>query len=230
VNRYSCCFVCFLSLVASIPLRVMSSEAGVPQSLEPVKTVVERDVFAGKPARPSAQPETPPKPSSDSLVLFGTMSSRQGQFAFFDGSNPDFRMVLRPGERIGGCVLTEVAFTKVKLRAGELEFELPVGTCLIRGNAGQWKLGGDADEAPPPVKATSPGTQSPDSRHAGKVVAEEKAFADDPDEYAKWVAKKLSKYFGEMNPDGKKEKHSRKTPDAFFEHVPRKPGKPDKHG
>jgi hypothetical protein len=62
---------------------------------------------------------------------------------------------------------------------------VPVGTRLIRGNAGQWKLGGKADDISPPVETASQRIQSPDSTHAGKAAKEGKAFEADSDEYSK---------------------------------------------
>jgi len=201
-----------LSLLLAVALCVVSAEAGVPGSFEPFRIIAERNMFFPKSSGRAAESEKPSEPTLDSLVLAGTMSYEKGQFAFFDGSNPDFRKVLKVGDSIGGCVLTEIASKQVKLKVGEVEFELPAGTRLIRENAGQWKPGGKAEDISPPVETVSQRIQAPDSKPSGKAAKEEKAFEADPDKYGRWGEKKISKYLAGMDPEIKKEKHGKKTP------------------
>ena len=222
-------FGCVLSLWHAVPVCVVGAEAGVPGSFEPFQIIAERNIFSPKASGRPAESEKPSQPTWDSLVLAGTMSYEKGQFAFFDGSSPDFRKVLKVGDNIGGCVLTEIASKQVKLKAGELEFELPAGTRLIRENAGQWKLGGKAEGVSPAVETVSQRIQSPDSKQSGKAAKEGKALEADPDKYGRWAEKKISKYLAGMDPEIKKEKHGSKIPDAFSEAVPKKPDKRHKH-
>jgi hypothetical protein len=223
-------FGLLLLLWHGVPVCVAGAETGVPGSSEPFQISAERNMSAPQSAGRPAETEAPSKPTFDSLVLTGTMSYEKGRFAFFDGSNPYLRRVLKVGETIGSCVLTEIAFEQVKLKAGELELELPVGRCLLREKAGQWKLGAKADDLSPAVD-TAPRriVQSPDPKRSGMVAKEGKAFEADPDEYTKWVVKKISKYYGEMDPEIKKEKHGSKIADAFSEDAPNKPEKRRKH-
>ena len=230
LNRCALRFGLGLSLLAGMSTRVMSAEAGAPPSFEPFQIIVERNIFSATPSRQAAEPQKLPQPSPERLILFGTMSYERGQFAFFDGSNPDFRKDLKLGEQIGGCVLTEIAATQVKLKAGEREWELPVGTCLLRENAGPWKPGGTVDEVSPPSKAAAPTVQSPNSPAPGKAAREEVAFEAKTDENAKWSKKKIGKYLDEMSLEIKLEKHARKMLDNPSEQAPRKPEKQNKRG
>ncbi len=184
-----------------MPVCVVGAEAGAPGAFEAFQIIAERNIFSPKASGRAAESAKPSEPTGDSLVLAGTMSYAKGQFAFFDGSNPDFRKVLKVGENIGGCVLAEVASKQVKLKAGELEFELAVGTRLIRENAGQWKLGGKAEGISAPAEAVLqrirvPESKHSESKHSGMAAKEGKGFEADPDKYSRWAEKKISKYPG----------------------------------
>ena len=228
LSQYTCWLGCVLSLWHAVPVCVVGAEAGGPGSFEPFRIIAERNMFSPKSSGRSVESAKPSEPNLDSLVLAGTMSYEKGQFAFFDGSNPDFRKVLKVGDNIGGCVLTEITAKQVKLKVGEVEFELAAGTRLIRENAGQWKLGGKAEGASPPVETVSQRIHAPDSRDSGKAAKEEKVFEANPDKYDRWLDKKVSKYLAGIDPEVKREKHG-KTPDPFSEAAPKKPAKRHKH-
>jgi hypothetical protein len=229
LSQYPYWLGCALSLLHAAPVCVVGAEAEGPVSFEPFQIIAQRNIFSPMSSGRPVESGKPSEPKLDSLVLAGTMSYEKGQFAFFDGSNPDFRKVLRVGDNIGGCVLTEITFKQVSLKSGELEFELPAGTRLIRENAGQWKPGGRAEGISPPVETASQRVQARDSKPSGKPPKEGKAFEPDPDKYDRWAEKKISKYLAGIDPEIKKEKHGSKTPGAFFEAAPKKPEKRHKH-
>jgi len=217
LSQCTCWLGCVLSLWPGVPVCVVGAEAGAPGAFEAFQIIAERNIFSPKASGRAAESAKVSEPTGDSLVLAGTMSYAKGQFAFFDGSNPDFRKVLKVGENIGGCVLTEVASKQVKLKAGGLEFELAVGTRLIRGNAGQWKLGGKAEGISAPAEVVLqrirvPESKHSESKHSGTAAKEGKGFEADPDKYSRWAEKKISKYLAGMDPEIKKEKHGKKTP------------------
>jgi hypothetical protein len=205
-----------LSLLHALPVCVVGAEAVVPGSFEPFQIIAERNIFAPKSSGRPAESEKPSRPTPDSLVLAGTMSYEKGQFAFFDGSNPDFRKVLKVGGNVGGCILTEITSKQVKLKAGALEFELPVGTRLLRENASQWKFGGKAEGISPAVKTVSQTPQVLGSKDSSKAVQEEGVLGADPDKYTRWVEKKVAKYLDGMDPEVRKEKNGNKFPGAFY--------------
>ena len=230
VNQYACWCGCVLFLLPGVCTCVMGAAADTPGSFESFQIIAERNIFA--PTKASGRPAESDQPSrlpQDSLVLTGTMSYEKGQFAFFDGSNPDFKKALKAGDRIGGCTLTEIAFKQVKLKAGEVEFELPVGTRLLRENGGPWRLGGKADIISPPVEIAAQKIQSPDSTRSGKATKEDKTFEADPDKYSRWVEKKFEKYVAGMDPLVKEDKQASKFLKAFSADAPKKPKKTHKY-
>jgi len=82
------------------------------------------------------------------FALLGTMSYEKGRYAFFDGSNSDFRKVAKPADNIAGFKITEVAPTCVKLEMtnGQI-LELCVGMQMKKIEEGDWQLAGKADPA-----------------------------------------------------------------------------------
>ncbi len=214
-RQYTCWFGSLLCLLCGRSEGVMGAEAGVPGSFERFQIIAERNIFAPKSAQRLAESDKPSQPTPDSLLLTGVMSHEKGQFAFFDGSNPEFKKVLRVGGDVGGCVLTEITSNGVKLRAGGLEFELPVGTRLLRGNAGQWKFGGKADNISAPVETASRTAQVLSSKDSGKAAKEDDVVAADPGKYARWAEKKMAKYLDGVDPEAKKGKHGNRFPNAF---------------
>jgi len=228
LNRHALRFGLGFALLAGVSGPVMSAEA--PQSFDQFKIVLERNIFSSNPSRQATGPEKAPQPIPERLILFGTMSYEKGQFAFFDGSNPDFRRELRPGEKIGGCTLTEIASTQVKLKAGELELELPVGRCLLREIGGPWRPGGAVDEASTAAKDAAPAIQAPNRPSAPVAAAEEAGPEARADKYAKGSKNKTGKYLDELSLEIKLEKHARKMFDNPSGDTPRKPEKQNKRG
>jgi hypothetical protein len=219
-----------VALMAGISATAMSAEPGAPQTFEAFKIIVDRNMFDARrsPERPKqTERENTPRASRENLVLVGTMSYEKGDFAFFDGSNADFKKELKTGGRIGGLLVAEIGFAQVRLKSGDQQLELPVGTCLVREKGGPWKPGGKADDivAPPAaaIAEVPPATaKDPDrSANAGKQ------FAADPDKSAKWAAKKLKKHAGDPDLESKEDKVLRKMLEGSFKDAPRKPGKYD---
>jgi hypothetical protein len=101
------------------------------------KLITERNVFDPNrvPHRPGAQPR--PR-TVDSFSLVGVMSYDKGTFAFFDGSNSDFRKALKEADTIAGFKVASIDNNAVKLVAGTNQFNLRVGTQLRREEGGAW--------------------------------------------------------------------------------------------
>ena len=68
----------------------------------------------------------------EAFSLVGTMTYEKGQFAFFDGTRPDYQKAIKPAETIGGYKLVAVLPTSVRLETRGAEFEMKVGTELRR--------------------------------------------------------------------------------------------------
>ena len=91
----------------------------------------------------------------DSFSFVGTMSYAKGNFAFFDGTSPDFRKVLETGGEIAGFKVTALAPKSVTLVSGTNETVLSVGAQMRRDDDGHW------------VAATEPASYSGNSHGTG---------------------------------------------------------------
>jgi hypothetical protein len=114
---------------------------------------------------PSRRPNTPyirtptaPKPKVDSFTLVGTMSYEQGQYAFFDSNNFQYRKTLKPSDTIAGYKIVQIASDYVKLAAASNQtINLPVGTKMRRQEGGPWMVAGIAEpEADTPIQISTP--------------------------------------------------------------------------
>jgi len=74
----------------------------------------------------------------DSFAFVGTMSYAKGNFAFFDGTSPDFRKVLERAGSIADFKVTAITPRSVTLRTGTNETILPLGTQMRRDDDGHW--------------------------------------------------------------------------------------------
>ena len=74
----------------------------------------------------------------DSFSFVGTMSYAKGNFAFFDGTSPDFRKVLELEGSIADFKVTAITPKSVTLVSGTNETVLPLGTQMRRDDDGHW--------------------------------------------------------------------------------------------
>jgi len=82
----------------------------------------------------------------DSFSFVGTMSYAKGNFAFFDGTSPDFRKVLELDGDIAGFKVTALASKSVTLLSGTNEMVLQLGAQVHRDDDGNWVVA--AESAP----------------------------------------------------------------------------------
>ncbi len=149
---------CLAVPVAAQPAETPSPPAGRGRPDYPsFRIITERNIFnAGRSGRASAAPaqETRRPPARvDTLALVGVMDYARGPHAFFDGSSPEFRKVLKPGESLAGLKLVEVLPNGVQLEAGTNRLELRVGAQLRREEQGPWQV---SERAEPLAGAASP--------------------------------------------------------------------------
>jgi hypothetical protein len=78
----------------------------------------------------------------DAFALVGTMSYSKGRFAFFDGSNSNYKKVIEPGGNIAGYTVKEVTQDAVTLAANGKEFQMKVGTQMRNQGNNKWLLAG----------------------------------------------------------------------------------------
>ena len=80
--------------------------------------------------------------SAPNFLLVGTMNSRKGMIAFFDGNDPDYRKVLSLDGVIAGYKVVEITQRGVKLAAAGQPVVMLVGAQMRQENKGEWQLAG----------------------------------------------------------------------------------------
>jgi hypothetical protein len=119
--------------------------------------VVERNIFD-----PNRYAHTPRSrrhsisPSAPWFSLVGTLSSRNGMLAFFDGNDSDYRKVLSPDGVIAGYKVVEITLRGAKLEAAGKPVVMKVGAQMRQQGKGEWQLA-DSGELP----ATTDGKETP---------------------------------------------------------------------
>jgi len=108
------------------------------------KSVNDRNIFipARVPNRPDSPRSSEPRrqPKVESVSLVGTLRYERGSVAFFDGSSPEFRKPLKPGDSIAGHQIVSVTDSLVRLVAKDQPVDLKVGSQLRREDDGPWTL------------------------------------------------------------------------------------------
>ena len=77
---------------------------------------------------------------TESISLVGTMSYEKGDFAFFDGTSPEFRKALKLNATIAGFTVAAIGTNFVKLDQGTNSALVAIGTQLRRDDAGNWAI------------------------------------------------------------------------------------------
>jgi hypothetical protein len=88
------------------------------------------------------------------------MSYTKGKFAFFDGSNSQYKKVLEPGSTIAGYTVKDIAGTAVTLAANGKEFQMKVGTQLRSEGDNKWQL---SDRTEEPTNTETNGESGPET-------------------------------------------------------------------
>lgn len=113
-------------------------------SFQAFRVITERNVFNQNRGPRSAQKQdggpSRPEPKVQSLALVGTMSFGKGDFAFFDGTSPDYKKPVKIGEKIGEYEVKAISPSSVKVVNEKEEFDIKVGQQLRREDEGPWQL------------------------------------------------------------------------------------------
>jgi hypothetical protein len=119
--------------------------------------IVERNIF--DPNRYAHAPHSRKRstsPSAPWFSLVGTLSSRQGMLAFFDGNDSDYRKVLSPDGVIAGYKVVEITLRGVKLTSTNKPVVMKVGAQMRQEGKGEWQLAGSGE-----LPATTTGNEAP---------------------------------------------------------------------
>ena len=110
-------------------------------SFEAFKVVAQRNIF--NPNRYAGRTGGPRNPRqiarAPGFGLVGTMIYEKGAFAFFDGSDAQYKKVLKPSDTIADYRVAEIAPSYVKLETGGNQITLQVGM-QMKELDGKWEL------------------------------------------------------------------------------------------
>ena len=148
------------------PQRQSTGAAGA-EDFAAFRLISERNIF--NPNRRAYRPGQPaPKPKQvDSLRLVGVLSYEKGTFAFFDGSDSEFRKVLKPAGQIAGYTVSAINSDSVRLRQDGKDLDLKVGSQLRREDGGSWEVSSE----PQGYTASSSASQSSSSASSATPVS-----------------------------------------------------------
>ena len=154
-------------------------------SLDSFRIISERNIFNQNRSPRSARSDataTRRTPVVQSLSLVGTMSYAKGDFAFFDGTRPEYKKPVKIGEKIAGYEIKEIKPNGVKIANETNQFEIKVGQQLRREDEAEWQI------STAPVPSTSS-----DSSAASATSAASSGTAGSEDEALKRLMEKRAK-------------------------------------
>ena len=139
------------------PAAAQTTNAPAATNYSSFQIIVDRNIF--DPNRYAHTPRSRGRsisPSAPWFSLVGTMSSRQGMLAFFDGNDSDYRKVLSPDGAIAGYKVVEITLHGVKLEAAGKPVAMKVGAQMRQEGKGEWQLA-ESGELP----AATAGNEAP---------------------------------------------------------------------
>jgi hypothetical protein len=123
------------------PAAAQTTNAPAATNYSSFQIIAERNIF--DPNRYAHTPRSRGRstsPSAPYFSLVGTMSSRQGMLAFFDGNDSDYRKVLSPDGVIAGYKVVEITLRGVKLEAAGKPVAMKVGAQMRQEGKSEWQL------------------------------------------------------------------------------------------
>ncbi len=127
----------------SVASTVADSPAAVAGTLDAFKIIMQRNIFNANRVRVINRPAVTnaPPPMVQAFSLHGTLLSKAGHYAFFEGSESAYQAVLEEGQTIAGHTIAKILEDSVKLKAtNEIEVELPMLMQMERQGDGPWQV------------------------------------------------------------------------------------------
>jgi hypothetical protein len=160
--------VALLMMVVAFPALAAdggsSTNSASASTFESFKIIADRNIFNQNRSPRSARGEaarSKAAPVVQSLSLVGTMSFEKGNFAFFDGSRPEYKKPLKAGETIAGYEIKEIKPTGVKISNETNQFELKVGQQLRRDEDSDWQISSGRESSVTNNSSPTSGTENP---------------------------------------------------------------------
>jgi hypothetical protein len=113
-------------------------------SLQNFKIITQRNIFDPNRRAGSGERGRRIDPNrlarADGFSLVGTLIDKRGEFAFFSGSDPKYKKVLKVAGTIADYKVTEVAPDYVELETNGNQIKMCVGMQMKKLDAGEWQL------------------------------------------------------------------------------------------
>jgi hypothetical protein len=113
-------------------------------SLQSFKIITQRNIFDPNRRAGSGERGRRIDPNrlarADGFSLVGTLIDKRGEFAFFSGSDPKYKKVLKVAGTIADYKVTEVAPDYVELETNGNQIKMTVGMQMKKLDAGEWQL------------------------------------------------------------------------------------------
>jgi len=139
------------------PAAAQTTNAPAATNYSAFQIIVERNIFdPNRYAHASHSHGRSISRSAPYFALVGTLSSRNGMLAFFDGNDSDYRKVLSPDGVIAGYKVVEITLRGAKLEAAGKPVEMKVGAQMRQEGKGEWQLA-----EPGELPASTTGTETP---------------------------------------------------------------------
>ncbi|HEY5912525.1 MAG TPA: hypothetical protein VJA21_18130 [Verrucomicrobiae bacterium] len=104
------------------------------------RIITERNIFNPRRYARNSPRAARPAARSDAFTLVGTMAYEKGPFAFFEGSNSEYRKVAKIADEIAGFKITNIQYNSVRLSGTSNEVQLAVGMQMRREEDGPWHV------------------------------------------------------------------------------------------
>ena len=162
------------------PAAAQTTNAPATTNYSSFQIIVERNIFdPNRYAHASRSHGRSISRSAPYFSLVGTLSSRKGMLAFFDGNDSDYRKVLSQDGVIAGYKVVEITLRGAKLEAAGKPVEMKVGAQMRQEGKGEWQL---ADSGELPVTTTGNETPATDETPAAGAAS---GSAGDPNDVLK---------------------------------------------
>ncbi len=150
-----------LVLAAALLAHAQSTGDSTATDYSSFQVIVQRNIF--NPNRYGIDSGyRPPQRGLPTFSLTGTMSYRQGMYAFFDGTSPDYHKVLKEGGTIAGYTVTNITFAGAQLQGAGQPVNLKVGAAM-RQDGDSWILSEPGQWDQTTVSAAGTETETPAS-------------------------------------------------------------------
>ncbi len=127
-------------LTAVWPAAAQTTNTPAAANFSAFQIIVDRNIFNPNRYAHTRGHSHSTSPSAPWFSLVGTLGSKQGMLAFFNGNDSDYRKVVSPDGVIAGYKVTEITLQGVKLISTNKPVVMRVGAQMRQEDKGGWQL------------------------------------------------------------------------------------------